>query len=110
MTFKRLAGMALLMSLWATGCATHYVRRSGGRVDFYLRCPQAREVALATSLDEFNPRKAHRSGRDLWVVAVPADQDFSYFYLVDGKIYKPDCRMVEQDDFGGTNCVYAIVP
>lgn len=110
MMFRRLAGMALLMALWASGCASHFVRQDGVRAYFYLHCPQAHEVALATSLDDFAPHKARRSGHDLWVVTVSAEHDFSYFYLVDGKIFRPDCRIVEQDDFGGTNCVYSIVP
>jgi hypothetical protein len=41
---------------------------------------------------------------------VSADRDFSYFYLVDGKVLQPDCRMHEQDDFGGTNCVHSNNP
>lgn len=110
MILGRLAGMALLMAIWAAGCASHYVHQDGERADFYLYCPQAHDVALATSLDEFVPRRAHRNGHDLWVVTVPADHEFSYFYLVDGKVFKPDCRMVEQDDFGGTNCVFSIAP
>jgi len=107
---RRLAGMALLMVLWTSGCASHYVRQDGGRADFYLHCPQAHDVALATSLDDFVPRRARRNSHDLWVVTVPAGHDFSYFYLVDGKVFKPDCRMTEQDDFGGINCVFSVAP
>jgi hypothetical protein len=101
---------SLMASLLALGCASHYVREDSGHAEFYLRCPQAREVALATSLDGFTPRPAHRAGADKWVVSVSADRDFSYFYLVDGKVLQPSCRMHEQDDFGGTNCVYSNNP
>jgi hypothetical protein len=110
MTVRRLAGLALLPVFLTVGCATHYIRRDDGRAAFFLRCPGAREVALATSLDGFTPHKAHRSGSGQWVATVDADRDFSYFYLVDGKVFQPDCRMAEADDFGGTNCVYTIVP
>jgi len=108
--FKRLAGLALLNALLAVGCASHYIRQDDGRADFFLRCPLGHEVALATSLDGFMPHKAHRSGSGLWAVTVNADRDFSYFYLVDGKVFKPDCRMTEQDDFGSINCVFSIMP
>ena len=110
MTVRRLAGLALLPVLLTVGCASHYIRRDDGRAVFFLRCPRARDVALATSLDGFTPHKIHRSGSGLWVATVDADRDFSYFYLVDGKVFQPDCRMAEQDDFGGRNCVYTIVP
>jgi hypothetical protein len=101
---------SLVSSLLALGCASHYVREDSGKANFYLRCPQAREVALATSLDGFTARPAQRAGTDKWVVSVNANRDFSYFYLVDGKVQRPDCRMLEQDDFGGTNCVYSNNP
>ena len=110
MTARRLAGLALLSALLTVGCASHYIRRDEGRAVFFLRCPRARSVALATSLDGFVPHPARRSGADLWMATVNADRDFSYFYFVDGKVFQPDCRRVEQDDFGGTNCVYAIAP
>ena len=44
------------------------------------------------------------------MVSINASRDFRYFYLVDGKVLIPDCRMVEQDDFGGANCVYSHNP
>ena len=110
MTVTRLAGLALLNVLLTVGCVSHSIQRSDGRAAFYLRCPRAHTVALATSLDGFVPHKARRSSSDLWVATVTADRDFSYFYLVDGKVFRPDCRVVEKDDFGGSNCVYTIVP
>ena len=110
MTGKRLAGLALLPALWMVGCASHAIQRSDGQAVLYLRCPRAHTVALATSLDGFVPHKARRSRSGLWVATAEADRDFSYFYLVDGKVFRPDCRVVEKDDFGGSNCVYTIVP
>jgi hypothetical protein len=32
---------------------------------------------------------------------------FSYFYLVDGEVFLPECTLTESDDFGSRNCVYA---
>ena len=28
------------------------------------------------------------------------------FYIVDGAVYLPQCRLKEQDDFGSANCLY----
>ena len=110
MNVMRLDILVVLSALLAAGCASHDVRQNNGQAVFYLRCSQAREVALATSLDGFVPHKTRRTGFDLWVVEVKASQDFSYFYLVDGKVLMPDCRSIQQDDFGGVTCVYSNVP
>lgn len=107
---KTLCLFILVPGLLAIGCASHYVRPNNGNTDFYLRCPDGHAVALATSLDGFTPHPARPAGADLWVVSVKAKSDFRYFYLVDGKILVPKCRMIEQDDFGGTNCIYSTVP
>ncbi len=110
MKIKTLSVLALAPCLLAIGCASHYIRQDKGHTDFYLRCPNANEVVLATSLDGFAPRPARRTGADEWVVSVEESRDFSYFYLVDGKVLRPECRLIEQDDFGGTNCVYSNNP
>lgn len=107
MTTRALPLLALIpYLLLASGCASHYIRQDDGHTDFYLRCSKAREVALATSLDGFTPRPARPAGAGTWVVSIKENRDFSYFYLVDGKVLRPECRMIEPDDFGGTNCVY----
>lgn len=104
---KALSLLALIAYLLlASGCASHYIRKNDGHTDFYLHCSKAREVALATSLDGFTPRPAHRAGAGAWVVSIKENRDFSYFYLVDGKVLRPECRLIEPDDFGGANCIY----
>jgi hypothetical protein len=110
MTLNRLSILMLLPSLLAAGCASHYIRHDNGSIDFYLRCPDARKVEMVTSLDGFEPRPARRTGIDKWVVSVKSSRDFSYFYRVDGEVVRPDCRLVEQDDFGGSNCIYSNHP
>lgn len=110
MIVRTFAGLKMLSVFLMVGCAAHTIRHGDGQADFYLRCPQAREVALATSLDGFIPHPACRNALDQWVVIVNTTRDFSYFYVVDGKILTPDCRMVEQDEFGGVNCVYSDNP
>jgi hypothetical protein len=39
-------------------------------------------------------------------VSVPAGLQFSYFYLVDGEVYVPECAFSESDGFGSRNCVF----
>jgi hypothetical protein len=34
------------------------------------------------------------------------NQEFSYFYVVDGTLYLPSCNYMEYDDFGNKNCIY----
>ena len=62
-------------------------------------------MLLASSHDHFVPREARKENKR-WVVSLPADSRFRYFYLVDGEIYLPPCRMKENDDFGSENCIF----
>ena len=95
-----LGGLLLL-----AGCATHTYQRHNGVVTLYLDAPAGRQVALACSRDGFVPRPARRHyGR--WEVTLPADSPFRYFYLVDGVVFVPPCRLREKDDFGAENCVF----
>lgn len=87
------------------GCASHSWRVDGDTLTLLLDRTGAAQVALASSLDRFTPRPAHRTS-DAWAVSVPAGASFRYFYLVDNQVFLPDCRLREQDDFGAWNCVY----
>ena len=96
-----LCGCAALLG----GCASHAYRVDGHTLTLLLDRAGAAQVALASSLDGFTPRPAHRTS-DAWAVSVPAGASFRYFYLVDNQVFLPDCRLREQDDFGAWNCVY----
>lgn len=101
---KRLLPIVGILLVLA-GCATHSQRLHGGFVTLSLDVPPAGQVALACSRDGFIPHPAWReNGR--WVVALPADGPFRYFYLVDGAVYVPPCRLKEKDDFGADNCLF----
>ncbi len=105
---KKIITLGLLLVILVAGCSPgHYVRRQKETTKLFLRMPGARQVLLAASFDGFRPRKAKREGSSLWVVEVPEVSEFSYFYLVDGEIYLPDCALVEKDDFGGRNCIFS---
>jgi hypothetical protein len=92
--------------LWLfCGCALHYHRSDQSGVTFYLRRPDAKTVFLLSSLNGFAPRAAeHKGGR--WINSLPDGREFRYFYLVDGHLFIPACRLKEKDDFGQENCVY----
>ncbi len=92
--------------LLATGCMKHYYRLNSDGVALYLRAPGARVVSLATSVDEFALHRAKKTNADTWKATVPSGREFSYFYMVDGKIYLPDCKLKEADDFGTENCIF----
>ena len=101
---RRLLLIFGLMTL-ATGCATHYFEVQGDRLSMVLDKSDAQQVQLACSLDGFELRKAQKKdGR--WVVRLPADVPFSYYYVLDGEVFLPPCRMKECDDFGSENCIF----
>jgi len=75
-------------------------------MEFVLESPEASEVLFASSLDDFRLHPAVRSGRSRWVVTVPADNAFSYFYMVDDRLFLPPCTLREPDDFGNENCIF----
>ena len=111
----RLFYASLLLIVAAASCAgpaasTHFQRVDGEHIDLVLKAPAARKVELAASLDGFWPRAAHPRGMGLWVVRMPADREFSYFYLIDGRPYKPACDLTERDDFGGSDCLFSPGP
>jgi len=82
------------------------LQRQSDRVTFYLKVPEARGVAFASSLDAYSPHLASRVDGSRWVVSVAAGSEFRYFYIVDGAVHVPECKFYEKDDFGSRNCVY----
>lgn len=96
-----------LAAVYLAGCAAaHYHEHRSDRVTFYLKVPEARGVAFASSLDDYSPHLASRIDGSRWAVTVAANSEFKYFYIVDGAVYVPECQFYEKDDFGSRNCVY----
>ncbi|MEJ2099261.1 MAG: hypothetical protein P8X68_04710 [Desulfobacterales bacterium] len=89
-----------------TGCAGHYYRKNNGTLSIFLKMPNARRVYFLSSLNGYKPQKAIRVNDRTWQIDAPAQTEFKYFYKVDGKVYLPNCRLKEQDDFGSQNCIY----
>jgi len=91
----------------AEGCAAHYHTIRNGYVDVYLKAPRAQSVSLVVSGDTFEKVPAVRTQLGMWKVSLNRANEFKYFYLVDGKVYLPDCPLRERDDFGADNCVFS---
>jgi hypothetical protein len=96
-----------VVAFYLAGCmTTHYHERQSDRVTFYLKMPEARGVAFASSLDAYSPHLASKVDGSRWVVSVAAGSEFRYFYFVDGAVNVPECKFYEKDDFGSRNCIY----
>lgn len=97
--------LLILCSFIGFGCATHYHKVNQESLVLYLKKPDARQVILYCSADDFIPHEAaHIDGK--WVVSIPMADQFRYFYEVDGKLFIPSCLLKEKDDFGSENCVF----
>ena len=92
--------------LFFTGCANHCFRLKGDTLHMYLKRPDAKTVYFSCSLDGYELHRATRVDAKTWEARVPANGEFTYFYIVDGAVYVPPCRLKEYDDFGGENCIY----
>lgn len=99
--------IVLTMLGLAGGCAPrHTVIILDKSVTLVLQAPEALVVQFASSADQYSLRPAKKDTQGNWVVAGLGNQEFQYFYLVDGKVFLPDCRYRQADDFGAANCRY----
>lgn len=94
-----------LFALMTAGCSRHYYVVSENSMDIYLEKPAAEEVVFASSLDGFELHQT-RNEEGRWVISLPSDSRFRYFYITDGNVFVPPCRLMENDDFGSKNCIY----
>lgn len=103
---KKFPIIGLLLAIGLTGCAGHMYRVEADRSYFYLKKAGVRTVQFACSTDGYTLHPADRIDSRTWRVRVPAEAEFTYFYLVDGQLFLPDCPMREKDDFGTENCIF----
>jgi hypothetical protein len=103
---RRCLIFALAALMLISGCARGFYQVADDRVTFYLDLPAAQQVYFAYSLDEFRLHRAKKTQAGTWVVAVPAGIEFRYFFIVDGAVHLPDCKISETDDFGSENCIF----
>lgn len=95
-----------LLAVLAACSPLDFLGNQSATVQLVLDAPQASEVYLVTSLENFQPLPAFRDAQGGWVSEGLADREFRYFYVIDGTIHVPDCRYREEDDFGATTCIY----
>ncbi|MDA3832294.1 MAG: hypothetical protein PF495_02760 [Spirochaetales bacterium] len=104
---KKYALLVVAVLFVFTGCAgSHFYKVKEDVVHIYLKNPDAKVVYFASSLDGYKPVRAKKINDKIWEVIVPAYVEFKYFYIVDGNVYLPSCRLKENDDFGSHNCIY----
>ena len=75
------------------GCATPYQKIKGDQVILHLKDATGQTAFFASSLDGFQRH-------------LPADQEFTYFFILDHQPVIPDCLYTERDDFGFENCIF----
>lgn len=88
------------------GCSKHYYRLDHDTLHLYLKASEAQSVEFASSLDKFRLHKAAKIDSSTWLISMPANREFKYFYTVDQTITIPSCPYKEKDDFGFENCIF----
>jgi len=97
----------MFLALCTVGCTPqHRVVIQKNTVNITLHLHEVDEVAFASSLDQFQMHQAHQGKHGQWYVSGLPNQEFEYFFLVDGNVMVPECRYTVQDDFGAMNCRY----
>ena len=99
--------ISILLAVWALGgCATPHQTIKGDQVYLYLKEADSRTAFFASSLDGFQRHALSRQTQSVWYINLPADQEFTYFYILDNQPFIPDCLHREKDDFGFENCIF----
>jgi hypothetical protein len=101
--------LSILLFIFLSGCAVpeHYAVKSSNGVDIILYLPDVEKVYFASSLDGFKEHDLKKEPNDIWVMSrVKGSESFKYFYIIDGELFLPPCRYMEDDDFGNRNCIY----
>ncbi len=101
---KSLAPLVFFMGFLAGCQPRHHVTFQAETVTLHLWLPEAASVQFASSIDSYTLHQAKRDRDGSWSVGSLPNQEFQYFYLVDGKPFIPDCRFRQSDDFGAMNC------
>ena len=103
---SRLA-ISMILAAWTLGgCAIHTQNIKGNQVSLYLKDTSSQAVFFASSLDGFQRHPLTRHTKNTWRINLPANQEFTYFYIMDSQPFIPDCRYKEKDDFGSENCIF----
>jgi hypothetical protein len=96
-----------ILCILVSGCTPHhFIERQSDVVTVYLDAPDASKVIFVSSVDDFREHATQKNSFGLWAVGNLANREFRYFYIVDGRLYLPECRYKEKDEFGTANCIY----
>jgi hypothetical protein len=99
-----LSGILLIL---VSGCAPHhFITSESDAVTVYLDAPKASKVIFVSSVDNFREHATQKNTKGLWAIENLTNREFQYFYIVDGRLYVPECRYREKDNFGAANCIY----
>ena len=103
-----------IVALWIVwclmGCARLDMPVSNNTTEIVLSAPGARQVTFACSCKRFTPQPVVQKSAGTWSVRVHSDGDFSYFFIVDGRVRLPNCALKQQDDFGDQSCIFQFDP
>lgn len=99
--------LIVLLLAFLPGCASrHSVEQHKDSLVFSLYLPKASRVQFSSSADSFVLHDTVRNKSGSWQLTIHPVEELTYFYIVDGSVYLPDCRLKETDDFGAENCLY----
>lgn len=97
----------LFFSLLTVACSPkHYTQTRENSVSLFYEHSNVNEVIFASSIDQYKPHPAKIVKDNVWEVTVPIEEEFSYFFIVDGQVTVPDCQLTVMDDFGSKNCLF----
>lgn len=103
---KQLSSAALILMISLSSCASHYYNAENELLHLYLKKPGANNVLFACSLDCYELHQAEKISKNTWKVTLRPANEFSYFYIIDGSVFVPECIFTEEDDFGSQICIY----
>lgn len=110
------AAVVLTLSLQTKPLSQMVATNTGSapiEVQFQLQSPGARQVSLAGSFTQWQPKiKLKQNSDGVWVAEVPLSPgDYEYMFVVDGKqwIADPKAARYRQDGFGNRNTVLTVL-
>lgn len=105
---REIAGAVLAACILLTAACSpiHYTEAKGEYISLYFKQADAEKVIFASSIDQYRYHPAEIVKDDIWGVTVAMQEEFDYFYIVDGVVSLPDCKLTVKDDFGSKNCLY----
>jgi len=96
--------LAAAVLILFSGCASIKVNHAGETMKMSFKT-EAEQLVFFSSSEQYRPIKAEQDG-NWWQVTIKDTDNLKYFLKADGKLYLPECKLKEKDDFGGELCLY----